>query len=157
MTLPPPKSVVPPKSVLPQKIRRDQLGAGEVLCDHCSAKCCRYFALPMDEPTEQRDFDFMRWFLMHERAAVFTEDDNWYLVVHTSCKHLQPDHRCGIYTTRPEICREYSTKDCEYEEDWVYDRYFETSEQVTEFMEVVLPRKKGQSIRSPQPELLPVL
>lgn len=111
----------------------------------------------MDEPTEQRDFDFMRWFLMHERAAVFTEDNNWYLVVHTNCKHLQPDHRCGIYLTRPEICREYSTKDCEYDDDWIYDRYFETSEQVSEFMEVVLPRSKGQSIRSPKPELLPVL
>ena len=98
-------TISPPKGFLPKKVRREDLGPGEVLCDHCSAKCCRYFALPMDEPTEQRDFDFMRWFLMHERAAVFTEDDNWYLVVHTSCKHLQADHRCGIYLTRPEICQ----------------------------------------------------
>lgn len=139
------------------KIKRDQLAPGAVLCDHCTAKCCRYFALPMEAPTTRKDFETMRWFLMHDRAAVFTENDDWYLVVHTTCKHLQDDHRCGVYMTRPQICRAYSTKDCEYDDDWIYDRYFEMSEQVDEFMEVVLPKRRGQSIRSPRPELLPVL
>ena len=59
-------------------------------------------------------------------------------------------------TTRPQICRDYSTDNCEYEDDWVYEQYFETPEQVEEYMEAVLPPKRGQSIRSPQPGL-PVL
>ena len=77
--------------------------------------------------------------------------------MHTECKHLQSDNRCGIYDTRPQICRDYSTDNCEYEDDWVYDQYLETAEQVAEYAEAVLPRKKGQSIRSPKPPLLPLL
>ncbi len=93
----------------PKKLRREEIPAGSVLCDHCTAKCCRYFALPIDEPNELEDFEYIRWFLLHDSAAVFTEDGTWYLLVHTKCKHLQDDNRCGIYTTRPQVCREYST------------------------------------------------
>ncbi len=139
------------------KIHRQDLRPGEVLCDHCTAKCCKYFALPIETPTTRKDFEFMRWFLMHDQAAVFTEKETWYLLVHTRCKHLRQDNRCGIYQTRPQVCRDYSTKNCEYEDDWVYDRYFETSEQVGEYAESVLPARKGESIKSPKPALLHVI
>jgi Fe-S-cluster containining protein len=141
----------------PLKPSREELKSGEVLCQYCTAKCCRYFALPIETPTELKDFEYIRWYLLHDRASVFTEDDTWYLLVHTVCKHLQPDNRCGIYETRPPICREYSTKNCEYEDHWTYERYFETPEQVHEYAEAVLPRRKGANIRSPKPPLLPVL
>ncbi len=143
--------------LVPTKMSREDLPAGDVLCNHCSAKCCRYFALPIEEPTAIEDWEFVRWYLLHDAATVFKEDENWYLLVHTECKHLQSDNRCGIYHDRPLICRDYSTKDCEYEDDWLYDRYLETAEQAAEYAEAVLPRKKGQSIRSPKPPLLPVL
>lgn len=94
--------------------------------------------------------------MLHERATVFKEDDDWYLLVHTTCRHLRDDYRCGIYETRPQICREYSTKDCEYEDDWTYDFYLERPEQVAEYMEAVLPPKNG-SIRSARPPLMPIL
>ena len=89
--------------------------------------------------------------------------------MHTVCKHLQEDQRCGIYETRPPICREYTTKDCEYEDEWVYDQYFETAEQVEEYMDAVLgpggnaigdgrkKKNRRQSIRSRKPALLPIL
>ena len=115
------------------------------------------FALPIDEPESHEDFQFIRWYLLHEAATVFTEDDTWYLLVHTVCKHLGEDNRCGIYETRPQICRDYTTDDCEYDDQWVYDRYLETPEQVEEYAEAVLPRKKGQSLRSRQPPLLAVV
>jgi Fe-S-cluster containining protein len=110
----------------------------------------------LDEPTDHEDFEFIRWFLLHDQATVFTEEGTWYLLVHTQCKHLQPDNRCGIYNTRPQVCRDYSTDNCEYEDDWVYDHYFETSEQVEEYMEAVLGPTDGD-IRSPRPALLPIL
>src|SRR5687767_13161960 len=94
---------VPPPRTKP---RREELPKGAVLCEHCPAKCCRYFALPIDEPTELADFEYIRWFLLHDQATVFVEDGTWYLLVHTRCKHLQTDNRCGIYATRPQICRE---------------------------------------------------
>ena len=117
------------------KPRRDDLKPGENLCDHCTAKCCRYFALPIDTPEDWRDFEYIRWYLLHDRATVFVDDGDWYLMVHTTCKHLLDDHRCGIYHTRPQICREYSTDNCEYEDEWTYEQYFETPEQIYEYAE----------------------
>ena len=144
-------------TVAKRKPHREDLKSGESLCDHCVAKCCRYFALPIDTPDTRQDFDFIRWYLLHEGATVFTEEGNWYLLVYATCKHLQDDHRCGIYHTRPQICRDYSTENCEYEDDWVYDRYFETPEQVEEYAEAVLgPLVKGE-IRGARPALLPML
>ena len=133
------------------KTRREDLKPGECLCTYCTAKCCRYFALAMDKPTTWRDFDHMRWFLLHEKASVFVEEGDWYLLVHTPCKHLQPNNLCGIYETRPNICRAYTTDKCEYDEDWVYDHYWETAEQVMEYAEAVLGPRRGESFRSPKP------
>jgi uncharacterized protein len=145
-------------STMPRtKPRRDDLPSDVNLCDHCTAKCCKYFALPLETPTEPQDFDYIRWFLLHHGATVFTEEGTWYLLMYSTCKHLQDDQRCGIYETRPQICRDYSTDNCEYEDDWVYDQYFETPEQVEEYREVVLPPKRRESIRSRRPPLLPVL
>jgi Fe-S-cluster containining protein len=138
------------------KLRRKDVPKDKVLCEYCTAKCCRYFAVTIETPEDFTDFDYIRWFLLHDRATVFKEDDDWYLLVHTTCHHLQPDHRCGIYETRPRICRKYSTDECEFEDDWTYDLYLETSEQVSEYMEAVL-QKKGRSIRSPKPPLLPII
>jgi Fe-S-cluster containining protein len=141
---------------VPNSPTREELKPGEVLCSYCPAKCCRYFALPIDKPEDFAAFEYIRWYLLHERATVFTEDDSWYLLVHTVCKHLGADNRCGIYEIRPQICRDYTTDNCEYDDDWVYDQYFETAEQVSEYMEAVLPPRDGQ-LRSPKPALLPVL
>ena len=126
------------------------------MCDHCTAKCCKYFALPIDTPETLEEFEYIRWFLLHDSATVFVDDDTWYLLVHTTCKHLQDDNRCGIYYTRPQICRDYSTDKCEYEDDWVYDRYFETAEQVWEYSEALLGGSDG-GIRGASPPLLPML
>jgi Fe-S-cluster containining protein len=144
-------------AMLKTKPSREDLQPGQILCEFCTGKCCRYFALPIEAPTTHKDFEFVRWYLLHEHASIFTEDEVWYLLVHTKCRHLLDDHRCGAYDTRPQICRDYSARDCEYEDDWVYDRYFETPEQVAEYAEAVLPRRRGQSLRSPKPPLLPVL
>lgn len=139
------------------KPRREDLKPGENLCMFCTAKCCHYFALPIDTPEEWRDFDYIRWYLLHDRASVFVDDGDWYLMVHTTCKHLRDDHLCGIYETRPQICRDYTTDNCEYEEDWTYEQYFETPEQIDEYAEAILPPRRGKGIRSRKPSALPVL
>ena len=139
------------------KPAREELKSGEVLCDYCTAKCCRYFALPIDTPKKRRDYEFMRWYLLHDRASIFTENDTWYLLVHTTCKHLMDDHRCGIYDTRPPICREYTTDDCEYDYNWTYERYFESPEQIKEYADAVLTDEHDVCLRSPKPAALPIL
>ncbi|MEZ6094984.1 MAG: YkgJ family cysteine cluster protein [Pirellulaceae bacterium] len=91
-------------------------------------------------------------------GKVFIEDESWYLLVHTVCKHLGPDNRCGIYETRPQICREYHTDNCEYEDHYVYDGYFETSEQVQDYIDSRFhSTPDSESFRSPRPVGLPVL
>ncbi len=135
-----------------RKPRRKELKPGEVLCDYCTAKCCRYFALPLDKPKDWQDFDYMRWFLLHEHAAVFVEENCWYLLVKTPCRHLRDDNLCGIYDIRPQICRDYTTDNCEYDDIWTYDHYWETAEQVAEYAEAVLGPREGEGFRSAKPK-----
>lgn len=148
----------------PVKRRRADHPKAANLCEHCVAKCCRYFALPIDEPASRKDFDFIRWYLLHDRASIFVDDDTWYLLVHTACKHLQSDYRCGIYETRPQICREYTTEACEFEDDWCYDKYFETPEQIDEYADALYgpqfppPNASArEAIRSRRPTGLPMV
>lgn len=136
------------------QVQRHELKPDEVLCDHCTAKCCRYFSMAIDTPESAKDFDYHRWYLLHEKATIFTEDNEWFLLVHTVCKHLQADNRCGIYETRPQICRDYTTKSCEYEDDYTFDRYFETAEQVAEYSNARF--NDPSNFRSPKPGL-PIL
>ena len=134
------------------KPRREDLQPGQSLCEYCIAKCCRYFALPLDTPKRRKDFDTLRWFLLHDKTSIFVEKGTWYLQVHTECRELRSDHLCGIYETRPQICRSHSTVNCEYEDDWVYDLFFEAPQQLEEYIEARFP-KRGVDIRSPRPGL----
>jgi Fe-S-cluster containining protein len=136
----------------PRKPSRKELKkSGESPCQYCGAKCCKYFALPIDQPTDWEDFDFIRWYLLHEQASVFIEEESWYLLVQNRCRHLRDDNLCGIYDHRPPICRDYATFNCEYEDDWTYDHLWETAEQVEEYAEAVLGPRPGHGHRSPRP------
>lgn len=141
------------------KVRRSDLKPGEVLCTYCNARCCRYFALPIETPTTWGDFDHMRWYVMHGRTAIFVDGGTWYLLVFGDCQNLLPDNRCGIYLTRPQICRTYSTDNCEYDNNGCYDKYFESPDQLWEYAEAVLPpkpqpRKKAGAANLPSLPLL---
>ncbi len=87
---------------------------GSVLCEHCAGACCRYLALPLDVPEDRRDFDDIRWYLMHEGISVFVEEGDWYVQIQTRCKNLRDDNLCGVYESRPSICRDYKAEDCDY-------------------------------------------
>ena len=117
------------------QIKRSELKPGEVLCDYCTAKCCRYFSLAIDRPESFADFEYLRWYVQHEHTTIFTEDDDWFVLVHTVCEHLRPDNRCGIYETRPKI--------------------FETSEQVAEYANARF--SDATTFRSPKPSGLPII
>ncbi len=123
------------------RVTRKDLKPGEIACDYCTAKCCRYFALPIDTPTTREDFDHIRWYMLHGNVGVFVEDETWYLMVLADCKHIREDYKCGIYETRPQICRTYTTDECEFEDDACYEKFFETPEQIWEYAEAVLPHK----------------
>jgi Fe-S-cluster containining protein len=133
------------------KVRREDLPAGACLCDHCVGKCCRYFSLPIETPTTWDDYDSIRWYLEHGGTIVYVEKGTWHLLVLSRCKFLTRDNRCGIYYNRPRICREYKTDNCEYDEDWGFDKVFETAEQIWEYAEAVLPARRRQKSDAPGP------
>ena len=139
-------------------VRRKDLKPGDVLCMHCTARCCRYFSLPIETPTTWNDFDNVRWYMMHGRVGVFVDQGTWYLVVHADCQHLADDNRCRIYDDRPGICRKYSTSGCEYDNDFLYDRLFESPDQIWEYAEAVLPPRRVRKSRTGKPAVnLPIL
>jgi uncharacterized protein len=133
------------------KLRRDQLTPDECLCDHCTGKCCRYFSLPIETPSTWDDYDAIRWYLAHGPTLVYVEKETWYLVVMTRCTYLTVDDRCRIYLSRPKICQEYTTSECEYDDDWMFEKVFETPEQIWEYAEAILPprlnpRRRGAAL-----------
>ncbi len=87
---------------------------GSILCEHCAAACCRYIALPIDKPKSRRDYDDIRWYLMHEGVTVFVEEGDWYVQFQARCTSLGADNLCTIYETRPAICRKYEPGECDY-------------------------------------------
>lgn len=117
---------------------------GASLCDQCAGLCCRYFALPIDNPKTARQYDDIRWYLCHENVVIFIEKKQWYIGIMSRCKNLLPDNRCGIYHTRPEICREYTTDNCDYHGgEYNFERLFTSAEQLQRYAEEKL-KKAGR-------------
>ena len=78
-------------------------------CDHC----CRYVTIPIDRPRSRRDFDNIRWYLLHRDVSVLCDwEGTWMVQFDTPCEWLK-DGRCSHYVLRPEVCREYDPADCE--------------------------------------------
>jgi Fe-S-cluster containining protein len=123
-------------------IPRSRIRGSKTPCDYCTGKCCRYFSLPIDTPTTWDDYDSIRWYLAHQKTMVYVEKGTWYLVVMSKCDNLLPQNRCAIYHDRPKICREYTTDECEYDQDWSFEKVFETQEQIWEYAEAVLPARR---------------
>lgn len=109
------------------------------LCERCTALCCRYFALQIDEPQSPQEFDDVRWYLAHENVHIFVEDGDWYLSVQTKCQHLEPNNQCGIYEDRPKICRTYSTENCDYHAaEYDFEQYFTSPGQLEAYAQATL-------------------
>lgn len=83
------------------------------VCPPC-ARCCKYVSLGMESPDNVKYVAMALWFLYHQGIGIYqAHDDDWYLIVPTSCEHLLPTGLCGVYENRPFICREYDIVDCE--------------------------------------------
>ncbi len=118
------------------------------LCEHCTAACCRYIALPIEKPETRADFDDIRWYLLHEHVSVFVEDGDWYIAFNTPCRHLQPDNRCGIYEARPRVCRAYSTDNCDYHSgDYGWEEHFAAPEHLDEYLLRNPPQQRASTRR----------
>ena len=84
-------------------------------CASCDGRCCTYFAMELDRPSTQADYDNLRWYIAHENINLFIEGRDWYLQVNNPCRYLTADKRCAIYERRPQICRDYGQPGTETE------------------------------------------
>lgn len=84
-------------------------------CARCTALCCNYVSTEIDVPSAKRDFDNIRWYLMHSGVRVYVDEAGcWFLQFMSRCRHLGEDNLCGIYETRPQICRDLQPAECEF-------------------------------------------
>jgi hypothetical protein len=91
--------------------RRRRQRAETSVCLECGAKCCRYAAVEIDAPTCKRDYDNIRWFLLHRNVFVYrSHDGSWHLEFATPCEWLTAEHKCRHYERRPRICRDHGTE-----------------------------------------------
>ena len=85
-------------------------------CELCQpSRCCSYFTQQIDTPRSMGDFDVLLWQLAHRNVQAYQDEDGWFLLVNTPCQHLLAQGGCGIYETRPQICRNHSNDYCEYD------------------------------------------
>lgn len=107
-------------------------------CKKCTGLCCRYFALPIETPESESDYDDIRWYLCHKDITVFVEDGDWYLNVKNKCRHLsEKNYRCKIYDRRPGICRGYKHSTCDYiEGEYDYELHFTNDKQMEEYIKI---------------------
>lgn len=82
------------------------------LCKNCTL-CCDYATIKISTPKTKDDLDEIRWFLLH-KITIFTEFNKyWYAKILNKCTALDQNGHCTIYTTRPNVCRDYSHSACE--------------------------------------------
>ena len=105
-------------------------------CAKClPAKCCRYFSLEIDEPETKRDYDDFLWFLAHENVSIYLWNDSWYLMLHNTCQFLDPEENiCTIYDERPQMCREHSVDECEFNSEYEFDEHFKSYDDLKKWM-----------------------
>jgi len=120
-------------------------------CTRCTGLCCRYFALPLDNPDDWKDYDDIRWYLSHEHTSVFVEDGQWYLNVNNKCRYLAEDnYRCQNYQMRPKICRSYATHSCDSRSDnYDYELHFTSDKQMEEYMRIKFGDKVFKKLETP--------
>ena len=105
-----------------QKIEIHQSVPGVVLtaenkCSYCkNSKCCTYITIEIDKPKKRSDFDELLWQVSHKNISFYKDEDGWFMNVEAVCDHLGDQGKCGIYETRPTICRDYSNDFCELDE-----------------------------------------
>jgi len=107
-------------------------------CQRC-ATCCKHVALEIDRPTTKREYDNIRWYLLHKDVSVFIDHErNWYVEFKTPCLELTDENRCSNYNDRPRICRDHGAEDFECEirgEDDPHVHLFTTAREFEDFLD----------------------
>lgn len=111
-------------------------------CYNC-IQCCSYVATEIDEPTTNSDYDCVMWYLYHPNVSIFLDfDGDWYIQFDSKCENLTEHGLCGVYETRPEICRDYDWKDCEvrWPDEPLHKAFFQKADEFLIWLEKRRPK-----------------
>lgn len=85
-------------------------------CSRCiDSVCCTYTTEALGVMRAMSDFEHLLWQVSHQHVEAYKDQDGWFLLIRGSCEHLQADGACGIYATRPQVCRDYDNDWCEFD------------------------------------------
>ncbi len=108
-------------------------------CSSCDAYCCRHVAVSVDTPKTKKEYDTIRWYLLHENIWVSIDHKgNWLLEMRTPCTKIDKDYRCAIYENRPRICVEYPFENelCERQtEELAYKYLFKNEKEFEAYLD----------------------
>lgn len=117
------------------------------LCKDCTT-CCDYATIKIPPPQTKDDIDEIRWLLLH-KITIFTEYNKcWYIKIYNKCIASGQNGLCTIYSTRPEICRNYSHNACERYKDREYVKETNIFNTEAEFLEFVNKNPKLRKINA---------
>lgn len=110
-------------------------------CASCG-DCCTYVATQIDDPQSFGDYENLHWYLAHENVSVYIDwEGDWYLEFQTRCKNLTDAKTCAIYRTRPRVCSEFSSDECERNSgEPAYKVLFRSHEDLMRWLEAKRPR-----------------
>lgn len=124
-------------------------------CRNCDAYCCKHVAVYIDKPQNYRDYDHIRWYLLHENVWISIDfQGEWMLEFRTPCKRITKDFKCADYDNRPLICKNYPQKNelCEKQStELSYAYLFTNLEEFETYLKAkknIKPKKKADLKKS---------
>ena len=109
-------------------------------CKKCTQSfCCQ----SISQEVTKINYDRMLWQIAHDNVELVSTSNGkkWYIIFNTPCSQLQEDGLCAIYPTRPNVCKEYSSVGCEFDEPkedrWARSpsiQHFKTYDQLLEYL-----------------------
>jgi Fe-S-cluster containining protein len=115
-------------------------------CASCPALCCEGLTIDIKKPRDKEDVEILAWKLQYEHIGVYILNKRWHLFIEGRCGYLDDNNLCIRYKSRPDTCRRHNPPDCERYIDW-YDTFFETPEELEEYMEKERRRLKRRRAR----------
>ncbi len=115
-------------------------------CASCPALCCEGLTIDIKKPRDKEDVEILMWKLQYENVGVYILNKRWHLFVEGRCGYLDDNDLCTMYENRPDTCRRHNPPDCERYVDW-YDTFFETPEELEQYMERERRRLKRRRAR----------
>jgi Fe-S-cluster containining protein len=118
-------------------------------CRLCDAHCCKHVAVHIPTPASKKDYDNIRWYLLHENIWISIDLQNeWLLEFRSPCTRITKDYKCNDYENRPMICQIYPDENelCERQSEEKSYKFLFTN--IEEFESYLITKKIDWKLKS---------